>query len=72
MKEFKELNLKHELLEALKLMNFQGMTEVQEQAIPIVLEHKDVIVRAKTGSGKTIAFLVPISQIIEPRGIRRL
>ncbi len=68
MKEFKELNLKHELLEALHLMNFHGMTEVQEQAIPIVLEHKDVIVRAKTGSGKTIAFLVPISQIIEPRG----
>ena len=68
MKDFKELNLKHELLEALKLMNFTNMTEVQEQAIPVVLEHKDLVVRSKTGSGKTGAFLVPIFQMMEPRG----
>lgn len=66
MKEFKELNLKHELLEALKQMNFHQMTEVQEQAIPVVLQHKDLVVRSKTGSGKTVAFLVPIIQSIEP------
>ena len=68
MKEFKELNLKHGLLEALRAMNFQQMTEVQEQAIPVVLNHKDLIVRSKTGSGKTGAFLIPISQMLEPRG----
>ena len=68
MKDFKELNLKHELLEALHLMNFNNMTEVQEQAIPVVLEHKDLITRAKTGSGKTGAFLIPIFQMVEPRG----
>lgn len=68
MKDFKELNLKHELLEALHLMNFNNMTEVQEQAIPVVMEHKDLIVRAKTGSGKTGAFLIPIFQMTDPRG----
>lgn len=68
MKEFKELNLKHGLLEALRAMNFQQMTEVQEQAIPVALDHKDLIVRSKTGSGKTGAFLIPISQMLEPRG----
>ncbi len=66
MKEFRELNLKHELLEALKQMNFHQMTEVQEKAIPVVLEGKDIVVRSKTGSGKTVAFLVPIVQSVEP------
>lgn len=66
MKEFKELNLKHELLEAIRQMNFLHMTEVQEKAIPVVLDNKDLVVRSKTGSGKTIAFLVPILQMVEP------
>lgn len=68
MKEFKELNLKPELLEALKHMNFVTMTEVQELSIPIALQHKDIIVRSKTGSGKTGAFLVPIFQLMEHKG----
>jgi ATP-dependent RNA helicase DeaD len=68
LKEFKELNLKHELLEALKSMDFHNMTEVQELSIPVLLEHKDLIVRSKTGSGKTGAFLVPIIQKLESRG----
>ncbi len=68
MKDFKELGLKHELLESLNRMGFQDMTEVQELAIPVVLQHKDLIVRSKTGSGKTGAFLVPIFQNVEGRG----
>lgn len=68
MKEFRELNLKPELLEALRMMNFHGMTEVQELAIPIVMQHRDLVVRSKTGSGKTAAFLVPIFQSIAPKG----
>ena len=69
MKDFKEMDLRHELLEALKSMNFNQMTEVQEKAIPILMSHKDLIVRSKTGSGKTGAFLVPILQNIEPTGL---
>jgi ATP-dependent RNA helicase DeaD len=68
LKEFKELNLKHELLEALNGMSFHNMTEVQELSIPIGLEHKDLIVRSKTGSGKTAAFLIPIFQSIDAKG----
>ncbi len=67
MKEFRELNLKRELLEALNEMGFHTMTEVQEMAIPAVLQHKDLVVRSKTGSGKTGAFLVPIMQSVEHR-----
>jgi ATP-dependent RNA helicase DeaD len=65
LKEFRELGLKHELLEALNEMGFREMTEVQELAIPAVMQHKDAVVRSKTGSGKTGAFLVPIMQSIE-------
>lgn len=68
LKEFKELNLKPELLEALRLMNFHNMTEVQELSIPVILQRKDLVVRSKTGSGKTGAFLVPIFQSIEHKG----
>jgi ATP-dependent RNA helicase DeaD len=68
LKEFRELNLKPALLDALKGMDFNTMTEVQELSIPVVLQHKDLIVRSKTGSGKTGAFLVPIFQELEPAG----
>ena len=63
MKEFREIGLKPELLESLKHINFNSMTEVQEQTIPVIMQHKDVVVRSKTGSGKTGAFLVPIFQM---------
>ncbi|MDE1865097.1 MAG: DEAD/DEAH box helicase [Candidatus Micrarchaeota archaeon] len=65
MKKFSEMNLKLELVEALNQIGFRDSTEVQEAAIPTVLQHKDVIVRSKTGSGKTGAFLVPILQMAD-------
>ena len=54
--------LKPELMEAIRSVGFDTATEVQEQAIPLVLSGKDVIVRAKTGTGKTAVFIVPIMQ----------
>ncbi len=68
MKEFREMQLKPELTESLKRMGFVTATEVQERAIPVILTGKDVIVRAKTGTGKTAAFLVPILQTIQRGG----
>jgi len=56
--------LKAELIEAIKRIGFTTATEVQESAIPVILSGKDTIVRAKTGTGKTLAFLVPIMQNI--------
>lgn len=66
MKAFADMGLDPRLVEVLKRQNFVNSTEVQEQAIPLALEGKDVIARAKTGTGKTLAFLVPIRQRSKP------
>ena len=53
---FTSLNLSTSLTENLDSMGYTAMTEVQAQALPFILEGKDVIAQAKTGSGKTAAF----------------
>ncbi|PIN74885.1 RNA helicase [Candidatus Woesearchaeota archaeon CG10_big_fil_rev_8_21_14_0_10_37_12] len=62
--KFEELNLNSELLKALKILKYDDPTEVQEKAIPLALSGKDVIVRSKTGSGKTFAFALPIINML--------
>ena len=57
---FTDLSLCDSLLEGLEAMNFKETTPVQEQAIPVILEKKDVIACAQTGTGKTAAFLLPL------------
>lgn len=47
-------------LEAVASMGFTRMTPVQASAIPLFMQHKDVVVEAVTGSGKTLSFLIPI------------
>lgn len=58
--KFTELQLEDSLIEALSYMNFTEATPIQEQAIPIILEGKDLIACAQTGTGKTGAFVIPI------------
>ena len=57
---FTELPLCDTLQEGLQAMNFRETTPIQEQAIPVILEKKDVIACAQTGTGKTAAFLLPL------------
>jgi ATP-dependent RNA helicase SrmB len=57
---FSDLSLAETLLAAVKKMGYQHPTPVQRQAIPPALEHKDLLVSAETGSGKTAAFLLPM------------
>jgi ATP-dependent RNA helicase RhlE len=57
---FKEMPLRAELLKAIESLNFTQPTAVQEQAIPAVLGGKDVLVAAQTGTGKTLAFALPL------------
>lgn len=57
---FKELPLCEELLDGLEAMNFKEATPVQAQAIPVILDRKDIIACAQTGTGKTAAFLLPL------------
>ena len=56
---FSSFSLAEPLLAAVNKLGFQQPTPVQLQAIPLALEHKDLLVSAETGSGKTAAFLLP-------------
>jgi superfamily II DNA/RNA helicase len=58
--KFTELKLNDQLLEAINYMGFENATEIQEKAIPKILENKDLIACAQTGTGKTGAFVLPI------------
>ena len=60
MQGFGKYEISKELLDSLNKMGFLEPTEVQEKAIPVILQGKDIVVRSKTGSGKPGAFLVPI------------
>lgn len=57
---FSEFNFVPELQEGLDAMGFEKATPIQEQAIPIILEGKDIIATAQTGTGKTAAFILPV------------
>ena len=57
---FEGLKLNDKLLEAISHMGFINATPIQEFAIPKILENKDVIACAQTGTGKTAAFILPI------------
>ena len=52
---FDELELEDEILDGLYDMKFQEMTPVQEHTIPVILEGRDIIGCAQTGTGKTAA-----------------
>lgn len=58
--KFTELNLDDCLIEAISYMGFENATPIQAQAIPIILENRDIIACAQTGTGKTGAFVLPI------------
>ena len=57
---FRELGLEASLLDGLEAMGFETATPIQEKAIPVILEGKDLIACAQTGTGKTAAFLLPM------------
>ncbi len=57
---FSDFNISQEILKAIKDMGFEEPTPIQKMAIPPALEGKDVIGRAQTGTGKTVAFGIPI------------
>lgn len=58
--KFSELQLNDQVLDALDAMRFDECTPIQEQSIPIILEGKDLIAVAQTGTGKTAAYLLPV------------
>lgn len=63
---FVDFSLSTDLLKALNDMNFNTPSPVQAQTIPILLQGRDVIAQAQTGTGKTAAFALPILQSLVP------
>lgn len=57
---FKEFGLNESLLEGIEASGYENATPIQEQVIPLILDGKDIIASAQTGTGKTAAFLLPI------------
>ena len=76
MQPFEHLGLSQDILDAVSLLGYDQPTPVQEQAIPAVLEGKDIVAGAKTGTGKTAAFALPLMNQFKPgrkgRGPRML
>ena len=59
---YSELNVPEQIHKAVERMGFTEMTEIQEKAIPLMLDGHDMIAKAPTGTGKTVAFGIPILQ----------
>ncbi|SDZ22504.1 ATP-dependent RNA helicase DeaD [Proteiniborus ethanoligenes] len=63
---FGELNLSKEIEKAVSEMGFEEATPIQSQSIPHIMDGKDVIGQAQTGTGKTCAFGIPTIEMVEP------
>lgn len=62
MNNFSNLGIEESLIDALKIQHIKEPTEIQSLAIPSILNGGDIIAEAQTGTGKTLAFLLPIFQ----------
>jgi ATP-dependent RNA helicase RhlE len=62
--QFKDLHLNKPILKAISESKYELATPVQEKTIPFVLDKKDIIATAQTGTGKTAAFALPILQLL--------
>ncbi|MVX66021.1 DEAD/DEAH box helicase [Clostridium chromiireducens] len=64
---FKQLGLSDDLVNILKNSGINTPTPIQEQSISIIKQGKDIIAEAATGTGKTLAFLIPLFETINPK-----
>ena len=63
---FKDLGISEPLVQVLKKSGITTPTPIQEECIPLIKDYKDVIAQAQTGTGKTLAFLLPLFENISP------
>ena len=59
MTDFDSLSVRPDILQNIRLLGFERMTPIQRMALPLALKWKDIIGQAKTGTGKTLAFVIP-------------
>lgn len=62
--KFAEVNLSDKTMKSIQDMGFETMTEIQQRAIPPLMAGRDVLGAAKTGSGKTLSFLIPAIEML--------
>lgn len=70
--EFSSFNFEPSLQDGLNAMGYEKPTPIQEKAIPVIMENKDLIACAQTGTGKTAAFILPILNKISKSGVANL
>ncbi|MBP1750794.1 MAG: box helicase [Deltaproteobacteria bacterium] len=66
-RRFEKLNLSKMVQKALDTMGFEELSPIQEQSIPLVLEGNDIIGQARTGTGKTAAFGIPLIEMLDAK-----
>ena len=71
MQNFQELNLNQSLNASLIKMKFDVPTPIQVKAIPLILEKKDILASAQTGTGKTAAFCIPMIELIARKEVKK-
>lgn len=69
--DFSSLNFSSQILNAIGIAGYEYLTDVQNEAIPKILDGKDVLARAETGSGKTAAFVLPLLENLSSSNIYR-
>ena len=69
--DFEKLALKQPLLRAIREAGYSKPTPIQEKAIPVLLQKKDLCGIAQTGTGKTAAFALPILELLLISGVIR-
>ncbi|MBL0707816.1 MAG: DEAD/DEAH box helicase [Sulfurimonas sp.] len=62
---FSSFDLSLDILQALKNYNFETPTPIQEKIIPLVLDKKDLMAKAKTGSGKSASYILPLLELLQ-------
>lgn len=65
--KYSQSNIDTRIIKAVTEMGFDEMTPIQSQAIPVMIEGRDVIGQAQTGTGKTAAFGIPVLQSVNPK-----
>lgn len=66
-KTFEAFNLKRELLMGIFEAGFEKPSPIQEESIPMALAGRDILARAKNGTGKTASFVIPSLQLVKPK-----
>ncbi len=62
---FSDFHLSSDIMKAIEMLNYKRPTGVQQKVIPALLGNRDIIVKSRTGSGKTASFAIPVCQLVE-------